>query len=527
MTPCNMSDIWKNLPWKKFRKIVFRLQCRIFNAQKKGNKALVIKLQKLLLSSKAAKWLAIRQVTQLNSGRNTAGIDGKTALTVLERIQLFERLNKHSNNWRHKPLKRVYIPKKDGTQRGLGIPTIADRAYQCLIKYALEPYGEAIFRANSYGFRPGRSTHDAQMTIFNNLRSRASGINKRILKMDIEKCFDKIDHTALMKQVVLPSKARNGLFRTIKAGVKGEFPKSEVGTPQGGCVSPLLANLILQGIEEIGHKLRHKWLNGRRDLDAINGIRYADDIIFILKPEDDAEKLRKVIDEFLAARGLKVKEAKTKLVRSTEGFDFLGWNFKVKPNGKYISTPTPKAVERIQGKVKECMKDSRLTLEKRIERCQSIVRGWRKYNQYCDMEKYSLWALSQWTYKFINKHKSYNRNTAKIATNKALPNVGYTTNRFVKVKGNASPYNSDIRYWSKRTNNNYDGLTAKTLKKQKFKCLSCNLPFLPGDKVELHHIDGYHHNWKPNNLEALHRECHQHMIIHTHVRDERHRKMTK
>ena len=321
MTSINiLDDNWKDLPSKQFRKVVHRLQCRIFTAQRNENTVLVIKLQKLLLSSKAAKWLAIRQVTQLNIGRKTSGIDGKTALTVKERIKLFETLSLHWKHWKHKPLKRVFIPKSDDTQRGLGIPTIADRAYQCLLKYALEPYGEAKFSQNSYGFRSGRSTHDVQQVIFSNLRSISKGHQKRILELDIKKCFDRIDHTALMKQVVLPSVASNGLFRAIKAGVRGEYPVSNSGTPQGGIISPLLANLVLHGLEDVGHNLRHKWKNGGRNLDALNGYRYADDVVYILKPEDNADRLRQLIDNFLDDRGLKVKKAKTKLVKST---DFL------------------------------------------------------------------------------------------------------------------------------------------------------------------------------------------------------------
>ncbi len=528
MTSINKSDdIWKNVPWKKFRKVVFRLQCRIFTAQRNGNQALVIKLQKLLLSSKAAKWLAIRQVTQLNSGRKTCGIDGKTALTVKERVQLFEQLSKHWKNWKHKSLRRVYIPKADGTRRGLGIPTIADRAYQCLLKYALEPYGEATFSQHSYGFRPGRSTHDVQKALFDNLNSQAKGSTKRILELDIEKCFDQINHTALMQQVVLPSQAKNGLFKAIKAGVRGEYPSSESGTPQGGVISPLLANLVLHGLEEVGHNLRHKWINGGRQLDALNGIRYADDIVYILKPEDDEKQLRLLIDKFLAERGLKVKEAKTKLVKSTDGFDFLGWNFKVKPNGKFISTPSSKAVKRIKEKVKEYMKDSRYTLEQRISKCGQVVRGWRNYNRYCDMGKYNLWFLNNWTFKFINKHNSYNKYTAKEAVRKAFPKIGYKTAGFGKVKGNVSPFNGDLIYWAKREDNNYDNHTAKALKRQKHKCNGCHLTFLSGDKVELHHIDGNHNNWKSRNLEALHRECHQHRTIHSQVRVERRHRLTK
>jgi RNA-directed DNA polymerase len=154
-TELKPSDKWKIIPWRKLRKIVFRLQVRIFKAQKNGNLRLVRRLQKLLLSSRAAKLLAIRQVTQLNMGRKTAGVDGKKALETAQRLALFEVLVKNWKQWNHQPLKRVWIPKADGTKRGLGIPTIADRAYQCLLKYALEPATEAIFNANSFGFRPG------------------------------------------------------------------------------------------------------------------------------------------------------------------------------------------------------------------------------------------------------------------------------------------------------------------------------------------------------------------------------------
>jgi RNA-directed DNA polymerase len=233
-TELNPVDKWKSIPWRKLRKIVFRLQVRIFKAQKNGNALLVRKLQKLLLSSRAAKLLAIRQVTQLNTGRKTAGVDGKKALEPSQRLALFEVLNKNWKQWKHQPLKRVYIPKADGTRRGLGIPTISDRAYQCLLKYALEPVAEAIFNAHSYGFRPGRSCHDVQRKIHSQLNSSAKGIEKRILELDIEKCFDKIDHKFLMQSIQMPKAAKQGLFRAIKAGVRGEFPASESGTPQGG-----------------------------------------------------------------------------------------------------------------------------------------------------------------------------------------------------------------------------------------------------------------------------------------------------
>jgi retron-type reverse transcriptase len=182
--------------------------------------------------------LAIRQVTQLNTGRKTAGVDDKKALEPSQRLALYELLVRNWKQWKHQPLKRVYIPKADGTKRGLGIPTISDRAYQCFLKYALEPAAEALFNAHSYGFRPGRGCHDAQKQVFNNLNGgNAKGKTKRILELDIEKCFDKIDHKFLMQSVQLPKAAKNGLFRAIKAGVRGEFSSSESGTPQGGVIS--------------------------------------------------------------------------------------------------------------------------------------------------------------------------------------------------------------------------------------------------------------------------------------------------
>ena len=251
-------------------------------------------------------------------------MDGKKALEPSQRLALFEVLVKNWKQWKHQPLKRVYIPKVDGTQRGLGIPTISDRAYQCLIKYALEPAAEATFNAHSYGFRPSRSCHDIQRQLFNNLNSSSNGLEKRILELDIEKCFDKIDHKFLMQSVQLPKAAKQGVFRAIKAGVRGEFPSSESGTPQGGVFSPLLANIVLHGLENVDHEVRLKIRNGGRYIDTITGFRYADDVVFILKPEDDPEPLRGYIDKFLETRGLKAKEAKTKVVHSTDGFDFLG-----------------------------------------------------------------------------------------------------------------------------------------------------------------------------------------------------------
>ena len=296
------DDVWKDLPWKKFCRQVFRLQRAIYKAQKNGNKAKVKRLQRLLLRSRAAKALAVRQVTQLNAGRKTEGVDGKTALSTKERLDLCQRLVQKWDKWQHQKLRRVNIPKPNGKTRGLGIPTIADRAWQGLLKYAAEPAYEATAGERSYGFRPGRSAHDAQKLIFNNLKSDCDGKEKRILETDISKCFDKISHKAILKGVVLPKEAKEVLREAIKAGVKGEYPSSEESTPQGGVISPLLANIALDGFENVGSDqkvetiYRHKsgkmvGKTYRRWSEGIRGIRYADDAIFICKPGADIQKL--------------------------------------------------------------------------------------------------------------------------------------------------------------------------------------------------------------------------------------------
>ncbi|KAB8330182.1 reverse transcriptase [Scytonema tolypothrichoides VB-61278] len=182
------SELWQKSPWRYYRKALFRLQRRLFNAVRRGDLRRARSIQKLILKSRSARMLAIRQVTQLNAGKKTAGIDGKTALTFVERLDLEKLLMTNYHNWHSSKLRAIPIPKKDGTTRLLKIPTIADRAWQCLAKFALEPAHEATFHARSYGFRTGRSAHDAQKYIFDNLNSTKNGINKRVIELDIEKC---------------------------------------------------------------------------------------------------------------------------------------------------------------------------------------------------------------------------------------------------------------------------------------------------------------------------------------------------
>ncbi|NER40176.1 MAG: RNA-dependent DNA polymerase [Oscillatoria sp. SIO1A7] len=484
----NHSDIWKSLPWKKFQRCVFRLQKRIWKAIRAKDTAKAKSLQKLLLSSRSAKWIAIRQVTQLNTGKKTAGIDGKTALTFRERFELHNLL-KNYHKWNHKGLREVPIPKKDGTKRILKIPTIADRAWQCLLKLAIEPTHEAVFHARSYGFRPGRSTWDCQRYIYNNLRSFCNGANKRVLELDISKCFDRISHTAMMKRVIAPNHIKQGLWKCLKAGINPEFP--DQGTPQGGVISPLLANVALDGIEAIHPS-----------------VRYADDMVVFLKPGDNASLILDIIKSFLAERGLEVNLKKTQVTAATDGFDFLGWNFQVKPNGKFICTPSKENYQSFRAKVKSIVNSSNYGAKTKAQKLAPVVRGWRNYHRYCDMSKHSLWSMSHRAFTVFNKEKKLNRYEAEKLVKKAFLTVKWAANKHVMVKGDSSPYDGNLLYWSKRNSKLYDGPTEKVLKKQDHTCAICGLSFGPEDKVELHHKDGNHNNWKPNNLEAIHSHCH-------------------
>ncbi len=511
----NISELWKSLPWKKFRANLFRLQKRVFKAVQAGDKRQALSLQKLILKSRAARFLAIRQVTQLNAGKKTPGIDGKTALTHKERFELEPILEKYATNWEHDELRVIPIPKKDGSTRNLKVPTIADRAWQCLAKYALEPAHEATFHAQSYGFRTGRSAHDAQKQIFQNLRSHANGINKRILELDIEKCFDRINHSTIMDNLIAPKGLKLGIFRCLKAGVNPEFP--EQGTCQGGVVSPLLANIALNGIEDI-----HKY-HGKRGLkitaktptkDIVNAcVRYADDMVFFLRPEDDETEILERISQFLAQRGLHVSERKTLLTASTNGFDFLGWRFYVQQNGKFKSVPSEENYKAFRMKVKKIVNSSNYGAQVKARKLSPIVRGWRNYHKFCKMDgsKWNLYHIQYRAFKVFNKETKQNQESSKKLLDIAFPSVPYSENRHTKVKGNKSPFDGDLVYWSERNSKLYDGITAKLLNKQSHTCGYCGHRLTSTERVHLHHLDSNHGNWKQSNLMVVHESCHDYI----------------
>lgn len=349
----------------------------------------------------------------------------------------------------------------------------------------------ATFHARSYGFRAGRGAHDAQKILQINLKSDAKGIEKRVLELDIENCFDRISHTAIMERLIAPSGIKTGIFRCLKAGVNPEYP--EQGTPQGGVVSPLLANIALNGIEEIHQS-----------------VRYADDMVIILKPKDNAVEILDKINQFLALRGMKVSEKKTKLTAATEGFDFLGWHISVQTNGKFRSIPSVDNYKAFRQKVKHIINNSNYGATVKAEKLAPVVRGWRNYHRHCKMDgsRLSLWHINNRAFKVFNKETKQNRYTSKKLVEKAFPAVPYSENKHVNVKGDKSPYDGDIAYWSERNSKLYDGETSSALKRQNHICGHCGLKMLSDEKVHLHHVDGNHSNWKKNNLLAIHESCH-------------------
>ncbi|NMF66086.1 RNA-dependent DNA polymerase [Brasilonema octagenarum UFV-E1] len=508
----NTSESWKNLPWKKFRRELFRLQVRLFKAVKAGDMRKARSLQKLILKSQAARFLAIRQVTQLNAGKKTAGIDRKASLSHEERFQLEELLKNHYLNWHHSKLREIPIPKKNGKTRILKVPTIADRAWQCLAKYALEPAHEATFHAKSYGFRPGRSAHDALKATFSNLNSKANGINKRVLEIDIEKCFDRINHTTIMDNLIAPKSLKIGIFRCLKAGIHPDFP--EQGTPQGGVVSPLLANIALNGVESAhryhrnGFKISPK--TAAKDI-MEPCIRYADDMIIMLRPEDNAEEILEKVSQFLTERGMSISKEKTKVTASTEGFNFLGWHIKVQSNGKFNCVPSEDNYKTFRKKVKAIVKCSNYGSKEKAEKLAPLVRGWRNYHKLCSLRgsRFSLWHTNNAAFKKFNREKGNTKESSTELIKKAFPRT--PKSEYIIVQGNKSPYDGDITYWSERNSKLYQNETSKALKRQNHTCGYCNMKMLSGETVHLHHIDSNHSNWKTNNLTAVHESCHDYI----------------
>ncbi len=485
--PTRKPVCWKTIDWTPVEEGVRLIQERIFRATRDGNFVWVKNLQKMLVRSLGALLVAVRRVTQQNKGRNTPGIDGKVYLKAEAREQLVAELRDvNVMDCNCQPVLRAYIPKpgKD-EKRPLGIPTIRDRVLQMVVKLALEPEWEARFEPNSYGFRSGRRCMDAVVQIKTTIAYKSGAKTSAwILDADIAKCFDTIDHEALLKKV--PVFART-IQRWLKAGVVefGRFYMTKAGTPQGGIISPLLANIALDGLERLFgiYNSRRRYINPSRRGGFNRGVsvvRYADDFV-VMAPSKEVlvEYVLPEVHEFLAEMGITLSEAKTRIVHRDEGIDFLGFNlrqFNRERESHFLIQPSKKALKKHMDHVKTILSHNKQdTHSSIIDRLNPVLRGWAEYYKYSNARKVfqhidyrvfqMLWQWCRRRHEKENKGKRWikERYFKQIGTRKwvfadkpdhqlfatAYQRVSWMDYR--KVVLHNSPFDATLReYWEKR-----------------------------------------------------------------------------
>jgi RNA-directed DNA polymerase len=400
------AETWANVNWSKVEKSVYRLQLRIAKAKRQKRHGKVKSLQWLLTHSLNAKLLAVKRVTA-SKGAKTAGIDGKLYQSNGAKLRLAMSLKQRG--YKAQPLKRVYIPKSNGKKRPLGIPTLLDRAMQALYLLALEPISEMQADLNSYGFRTGRSTADAIERAFKVLCQKHSA--QWILEGDIKSCFDNISHQWLLDNVLLEKRILN---QWLKAGYIEDqtlFPTSE-GTPQGGIISPILSNLVLDGLESVIHGVVKTKL---KTCNKVHLVRYADDFVVTgISKEILEDNIKPSIVKFLAERGLTLSEEKTTITHIDHGFDFLGFNLR-KYRGKMLIKPSKNGIKSFLQNVRSVVKANKAArTNELITKLNPKIMGWANYYHFC-VAKRTFAYIDDSIYRCIARWTKRRHNDKNIA----------------------------------------------------------------------------------------------------------------
>jgi RNA-directed DNA polymerase len=469
------QDKWESIEWNKCQAKVRKLQARIVKAQKEGKQGKVKSLQWVLTHSFAAKALAVKRVTS-NKGKHTSGVDNVQWSTSQSKLKAIEQLKRRG--YKPQPLKRVHIKKKNGKLRPLGIPTMKDRAMQALYLFALDPISETIGDNHSYGFRKERGTRDAIEQCHIALARKDAA--QWVLEGDIKGCFDHISHEWLVNNIPMD---KSILRKWLKSGymLNKQLYPTEEGTPQGGIISPTLANMTLDGIQSIlNEKYKRKKINGKHYNPKVNLVRYADDFIITAESKELLEKeIMPFLKEFLMERGLTLSEEKTKITHINEGFDFLGFNIRKYNNGALIIKPSKDSQKKFQEKINEVMNANKSIPQLSLIRLLNpIITGWGNYYRHCSaakvfqkMDFHIFQKLLQWSlrrhqskgkgwvkHRYFHNYKGRkwvfadtvkNKKQTELFPLKWLSDIKII--RYAKVKQDANPYDSEWKnYFEER-----------------------------------------------------------------------------